>query len=310
VWSVNWSDVRERLDDKAPPSGVPLGGPAGDALRNLLAKVDRTHSDSWLRLYGGSSFDLLIYLLTGGREAAWEKFAQVTLLHLMHRDVRQGASPDVLDSRLRHPTLPSDWATENRNAQPAECIYRTLARDDLNALVCLPLVDAQAWKLESISATLRLMDDRAGELGTAWKPAWREFLRMSNVLQFTPGAIWITTLGLREGLYGGLLEEVVPTTHVAPSPINTLAAEILDPDARAIAIAAYEAGRAPEPGYEIADVAGEIVAMAELAWPAQRVCLMTMAQSEYAEAARAFGWTVFVGQVSWHVVAATLDKSL
>ena len=53
--------------------------------------------------------------------------------------------------------------------------------------VSLSLADLQAWKLGEIAATLRLMDDHAAQLGATWKGAWREFLRVGNVLQFAPG---------------------------------------------------------------------------------------------------------------------------
>jgi hypothetical protein len=69
---------------------------------------------------------------------------------------------------------------------------------------------------------------------------------------------------------------------------------VLEQDARALVIAVYEAGQAlPEPGYEIADATGEIVAFAELAWIGQTVCVMTAVQAECADAARHIGWTVF-----------------
>jgi hypothetical protein len=138
------------------------------------------------------------------------------------------------------------------------------------------------------------MDDRAAELGATWKGTWREFLRAGNILQFAPGAVWVTTLGLREGLYGGLLEEAVTPKRPLASVIDILLADVLDWDARALVFAVYEAGRAlPEPGYEIADAAGEIVAFAELAWIGPAVCVMTAAQAECSEAARQIGWTVF-----------------
>jgi DEAD/DEAH box helicase domain-containing protein len=160
--------------------------------------------------------------------------------------------------------------------------------------VSLPLADLQALKLAEISATLRLMDDRAAELGATWKGAWREFLRASNVLQFAPGAVWVTTLGLREGMYGGLLDEAVAPKRQAPSVIDILLADVLDQDARALVFAVYEGGRAlPEPGYEIVDAAGEIVAFAELAWIGQSLCVMTAVQAECSDAARQIGWTVF-----------------
>ncbi|HEY6344551.1 MAG TPA: hypothetical protein VIY49_23910 [Bryobacteraceae bacterium] len=99
-----------------------------------------------------------------------------------------------------------------------------------------------------------------------------------------------------EGIYGCLLE---PGAFEAAKPPNadleSLLANVLDADARNIATAADAAKAAmPQVGFEIADGRGEIVAAAELAWPDQRVCVLTKAQSEYADAARAAGWTVWL----------------
>jgi hypothetical protein len=106
--------------------------------------------------------------------------------------------------------------------------------------------------------------------------------------------VWVTTLGLREGIYGGLLDDAVAPKRKTPNVIDILLADVLDPDARALVIAAYEAGKAlPEAGYEIVDAAGEIVAFAELAWIGQMICVMTVAQAESADAARHIGWTAF-----------------
>ncbi len=114
-------------------------------------------------------------------------------------------------------------------------------------------------------------------------------------MQFAPGAVWVTSLCLTEGVYGGLLEPVVAAfLPAAASAIDVLTAQILDHGARLVAVATADAGRIlAEPGYEIADPAGEIIAEAELAWPAQTVCVMTAAQMEFADAARGLGWTVF-----------------
>ena len=293
VWALTWSDVYERLD-KPQPAVSPLGGAPGPTFAALLGQLDAENSAAWSRLYTGSSFDMLLYRLTAGRQAAWDRFAQAVLLHLLQAEMRQGAAPDDIRAALHEGTLADGWTAADAAAQHSGWLYRTMARRDLCAFVSLPLADLQAWKLAEISATLRLMDDRAAELGATWKGAWREFLRASNVLQFAPGAVWVTTLGLREGIYGGLLDDAVAPKRKTPSVIDILLADVLDQDARALVIAAYESGRAlPEPGYEIADAAGEIVAFAELAWIGQSLCVMTAAQAECADAARQIGWTVF-----------------
>lgn len=217
------------------------------------------------------------------------------LLHLLKADIRQCAAPDEIRSALHVATLAEGWTGADTAVQPPGWLYRTMARQDICAFIGLPLADLQAWKLEEIAATFRLMDDRAAAMGATWKGAWREFLRACNVFQFASGAVWVTTLGLREGIYGSLLDDAIAPKRKTPvSIIDILLADVLDQDARALVLAAYEGGSAlPKPGHEIADAAGEIVAYAELAWIDEAVCVMTAAQAEYGEAARQVGWTVF-----------------
>jgi DEAD/DEAH box helicase domain-containing protein len=139
------------------------------------------------------------------------------------------------------------------------------------------------------------MDDLAIGNTPAWKQAWREFLRLDNAIQFLPESAWMTSTGLAEGIYGSLLEHG-PTEPSRPSNavLELLLADVLDAAARQIVIAADAAGIAlPEAGFEITDGDGEIVAVAELAWPSAKACVLTESQDEYAQAALAAGWTVW-----------------
>jgi DEAD/DEAH box helicase domain-containing protein len=303
VWSLTWSDVHERLDKPQEPV-TPLGGPPGQMLATVLGQVDAPNAAAWVRMHGGSSFDLLLHMLGAGRQASWNRFAHATLLQTLQGDRRQGPPPDAIRSALQQPVLAEGWSASpavpvggGAAAQPAAWMYRLIDRREIIGIVGAAISDIQAWRLDGIDAVLRLMDDRAADLA-GWKPAWREFLRMTNILQFTAGAVWVTTLGLRDGIYGSLLEEAAPAAPpIAPSELEVLLADVVDEGARIIAIAVYEAGKLlPEPGYELMDGSGEIVGMAELAWVDARICVLTEAQDEFAEPARNGGWTVFTTQ--------------
>jgi DEAD/DEAH box helicase domain-containing protein len=140
------------------------------------------------------------------------------------------------------------------------------------------------------------MDDRSAGAGAEWKRSWREFLRLSNVLQHLPEVAWMTSTGLAEGIYGSLLEAGAPEkVRHGNAEIELLLADVLHKEARQIVLAADAASIVlPEPGFEIANSDGEIVAVAELAWPDQKVCVLTEEQKEYANAARITGWTVWM----------------
>jgi DEAD/DEAH box helicase domain-containing protein len=157
-----------------------------------------------------------------------------------------------------------------------------------------------AWRLEGFVSVLRLMDDKAGDMaGREWKSEWREFLRMGNVLQFVAGVSCVTSTGLREGLYGRLLD-IAPKTTVTPGKLESLLASIFDEAARQIAKQVFDGGFVmPEPGYELAGADGEIVGVAELAWVEQKLCVLSEQQAEYSEAAQALAWTIFKTDELW-----------
>jgi hypothetical protein len=52
---------------------------------------------------------MLLYRLTAGRQAAWDRFAQAVLLHLLQTEMRQGAAPDDIRSALQEGTLAEGW---------------------------------------------------------------------------------------------------------------------------------------------------------------------------------------------------------
>ena len=83
-------------------------------------------------------------------------------------------------------------------------------------------------------------------------------------------------------------EQVIVTPAIGE--LEALLNEVLDADSRLIAKQLNEIGFVlPIAGYEISDASGEIVAAAELAWPAVQVCVMTPVQASEIDACRKAG---------------------
>jgi DEAD/DEAH box helicase domain-containing protein len=290
VWSLTWADIYERLDKPQPPV-VPLCGPPGQVLAAVLAKLDPQNATTWLKQYSASSLDLLLHLMTGGRDKCWKAFAQVTMFNMIGAGAPQCAEPSSVRCALLSPQLSEDWTSSNGNGW----YCRTLAKGAMNAFASLSIAEIANANFESLNAAVRLMDDLAGTLQTAvWKDAWREFLRIGNILQFAPRAVCVTSLGLQDGLYGGLIDQPEPARERAASGLDVLLAELLDEGARQIARNVFESGRVlPEIGYEFLNAQLEIVGMAEMAWPKEKICVLSESQAEFAEAVAATGWTPF-----------------
>lgn len=279
VWSLTWSDVYERLG-KPPESQCNVFGTG--------------------RFGAASSFDLLISLVTTRRDKSMTVLARDIAMDGLVANRRDGDQPDDLARALssagsvRWPDA-AVAVGAGAAAQPAGWYCGVLNSSYIAGFVAVPQADVADKSFRGLSAWLRLMDDRAAGRDTEWKRAWREFLRLNNVIQFLPEAAWMTSMGLEEGLYGSLLEYgPVVANKPANAALELLLADVLDADARQIVIAADSAALVlPEVGFEITDGEGEIVAVGELAWPTQKVCVLSEAQDEYAHAARAAGWQVW-----------------
>jgi hypothetical protein len=150
--------------------------------------------------------------------------------------------------------------------------------------------------MEGLSATFRLFDEAAATDRVAWKRAWRAWLRLFNILQFAGATEFVATAGLREGLFGGLLEIETPSVARDQGP-GKLAALLADVDANLhpLVEAVAAAGRAlPAPGFELLGDDGAIAGTAELAWESVKVAVLMDYEVEYQSRFADQGWTVYL----------------
>jgi DEAD/DEAH box helicase domain-containing protein len=294
VWSLTWNDVQERLD-KPAEAIKPLTGAAAAALTAVLQKLEGENRWAWLRLYGGSSFDWFVHLLGAGRAANWDAFALASWMNLLSGGAQPCSDPEELTRRLLEAALSDNWSNA---AAGAGWQCRAIALDEVGAFV--------AAKGTELQVTVRLLDERASAL-PGWRAAWREYLRASNLLQFLPGAIWVTTQGLTEGSYGSLLDREAAQKR---DEVEDFLIDVMDEGARLLVGNLRKAGCAlPELGYELADSDGEIYGMAELAWPEERVLVVTEQQAEFRPPAEAVGWHVFDARCGFEEVLPALKKA-
>jgi DEAD/DEAH box helicase domain-containing protein len=280
TWCLTWGDVYERLDRPVEPQA------------DLLA--------AGKRLGTATSFDLLISLLTTRRENGMPTLARDIAMGALVANRRDGLQSHQLASTLSDAgslNWPAVGSTETAHgtAQPGEQYCGVLTSDYVAGFVAVPQEDVADKSFRRLQVWLRLRDECAATGGVEWRRAWRDFLRACNILQFLPEAAWMTSTGLEEGIYGSLLEfGAVEVSKPSNAAIELLLADMLDEDARKLVLAANAADVIlPETGFEITDEHGEIVAVAELAWPDQKVCVLTVGQHEYAGAARSVGWEVW-----------------
>ena len=266
VWSLTWDDVEEYLGSRQAPVFKAETLKPGLKYGKLLEALDAPNAAAWKSLTGLSSFGVLLLLLGEGRSLAWEVQAQAYAASLTNKDA---AAADTLR------------------------IAETQLHDDGSALLALEgTIESerlQARDFSGLRLKLEIADDFALRDAAAWKRAWREFLRLGNLLQFVEQFEFVTTSGLRDGKYEALLD--VEGVAASQDTQEHLDAGLFAPELHGFCKELVARDKAwPEAGFELTDADGEIVATAEAAWPEQKLALLRRDEEAGSEHFLSQGW--------------------
>lgn len=295
VWSLTWDDVetqfREQLDAMEPVSAT---HPA--KLDRALGVMDPASRMAWSKVYERSSFEWLVLRLDGGRTLNWERHARLWLAAMLDGPDCAEASLDVARTALLDAGNAA-WP-ESAGILAGSGWKRGIFRvgDPLFAAGLVRAEIEHLRRMEGLTATFRLFDEAAALDRAAWKREWRAWLRLFNILQFAGSVDFVASTGLREGLYGGLLEVETPHgAHVREAgELAALLADV-DPSLHPLVEAVATAGRAlPSPGFELLGNDGAIAGTAELAWEGQKIAVLMDYEAEYQGRFAQQGWTVYL----------------
>jgi DEAD/DEAH box helicase domain-containing protein len=278
VWSLTWVDVQEQFKNPVPQFGPALL-PPGVKFNAVLSNVDPGESGNWKRLSGLSSFGILTLLLGAGRRKCWPRYAQAYVVSLLEND------PDM-PSRLRFncQRLHSDGSLLLQVGGGIE----TTALQSRNF---------ESRNFDDLEVRLQLFDDFAHHAPSEWKQAWREFLRLGNLLQFLPRFEFVSSLGLSSELYGPIFES--PTEFQKGKVSDQLVSlmELVAHELRDLCVQVARQGKPlPQAGFELTGEAGEIIATAELAWPSCHIAVLLEHEADGMHVFETAGWRVFAGE--------------
>jgi len=303
VWSLTWEDVEDYFGARPAEFSGELFPPS-PRLPALLATVDSANGGRWRQLAGRSSFGLLLLLLGESRSWNWRTYAAAYLASLLE-NVRCGKGDafshrDILLKEEIHAEWPPPLDATALGSSPW-LVGRLERKTDAGvilarAFVAFEAASITARRMDRLVSCFRLEDTSAKDDPVVWKRTWREYLRLMNLLQFVDGVDFVSANGLREQAYGSLLDESVllGQTQSMPEQVGSLL-ELVDDAARPLLVIAVESGAPmPEPGFELATDEGEIVATAELAWPALRVAVLLERESAERQQFESCGWRVFL----------------
>jgi DEAD/DEAH box helicase domain-containing protein len=318
VWSVTHDDVKAALaGDTAMDLESPLtalnrhdGAKAGASLpraenqafaRNAVAQLL-----GWLACDAGAQSDPADPVVTQlQRNSAWATFLMVTAPGSAAFDAAK-AQLAVLSMQL------PEWMRE----VPTQHLPAS-SRDGAHPAVEFwwPLILGSGALMPGLTPGLLIMDDDNSVDDAVQHQRWRRWLALYNTLQTLPGFLMAT----RQGIAGGDCASLAPAVLSTPSGNAQGSAQgsahaAAWVDALDMAVDAVKDGLrmlakdhfdVPEVGYEHVDQRGQVVAEAELAWPAKKLVVVLEAQQEYDAVWAGAGWTSVPARSGWALAVQT-----
>lgn len=148
---------------------------------------------------------------------------------------------------------------------------------------------------------LCFLDDGKTALEDAgFERSWINYLRLFNIFQFLPGAVFVSRQGLNAYMYADMedlfSDEKTGTENVSAEVDDSKwdeCLELADPAARGVLNDLRSRGwPPPEVGFELS-IEGRTAAEAELAWPSDEIVYLLEDQLEHASVFESQGWRVY-----------------
>jgi len=289
VWSLTWKDVVSGKKSNVPHYQKWL--PRDRQMFNKVASA----IDGERQLPGAidqSPFDLLLRYLEKPDDATWE-------LHAM------GLAMEMISSTAE--TSEHDPRTWLRNHIPGGgghsfddgWLWRGIGMESdaapVRILCGVEKARANDRSPDAVRVVASIRDDGDARKHEDFATTWNGFLRLYDLMQFLPDAIFVSSTGIEGGAYEFMTTPVTPAetpTHVPPAESEWgEAMELVEATYRGLLERLQTIGMTPPiAGYELTDETGMVLAEAELAWPDLAIALLRDDQLDYGATFVAHGW--------------------
>ena len=301
VWNLTWKDVRAQVRSKADRIAdllQPADSPAGSQKFNqLLTRLELEACRDWT---SKDSFGLLSQYLHHASESTMRSFALA--LAVCHLDMAGSKDPQTRQNWMEEveEIAPYPVADEIKACMEQSVVGR-VESGPVRLFIQAERSALQKSDLQGIRIVCFLDDGESAQEEVHFERNWINTLRLFNIFQFLPKAVFVTNQGIRQGHYFELQDifssQAKREATAAESPEDEDPAwreayELADPAAQATLDSMREQGfSAPEVGYELI-VDNRVVGEAELAWPSKKIAYLADDQSNDASRFREQGWTV------------------
>ncbi|MDZ7697617.1 MAG: DUF1998 domain-containing protein [Deltaproteobacteria bacterium] len=307
VWSLSWQDVENRYRSQGQYFENfldPTGSPAVNKLDQFLAHYGAA---SLGRIHSKDSFEWLLRFLEHPSRKTWRACAFV--YGLMTVDANRFSTPESIDGwcdTVRQ-TLP-EGPFEVMHRPKAKSLFGLLERDHEATgplLKLFSMVDQSAVSnghMDQMHLACCIFNSEMNREDEAFESIWNGYLRLYNLYQFLPGALFAATEAFDRSIYETMArqsreglptaEQITPTEPDATAweEIYSLAMPALGNFLKRLA---KSGGSIPEVGFEMTDETGEVIAEVELGWPDVKVAIIAEWQKDFQATLEGLGWRVY-----------------
>jgi len=279
VWSITWDDLNNKTESLLYPQ-------QSEIFHQALAVHRLEHPEAFL---GKNSFQLLLLLLEEYNQDVWQKFSAALAMTFSQPRPMERKDSFSLQHFWHEYTLHEEYEGVGGNGAGAARV--------LHACDGVPVVEHIGFftmqgktkpENHDFFTYLLFHDQDVQSIADAErKNLWNGFLHLYNILQFLPNTKALSSRGIANGIYWGIMFSGFPVEQPA-SPELAEIMELTDHRYDVQLQSLQKTGKPlPEPFYELIGTRGECLAQAELAWAGQKAAIVSAADLPIWEAQ---GW--------------------
>lgn len=272
IWSLTWDDLEEKKD-------MLLYDAQRQSVYQALDTLGADRPDYFL---GKNSFELLLLLLENYSLTAWQQFAAAMAMMFTKPKALEKKDFSSLLHLWQSYDLQEEYEHINGSgAGSGEAVHTVGGIPVLSHIGFFPITSGSFPEFSKFYTYL-LFSDKESETVQfdERKRLWNGFLNIYNILQFLPNTKFLSTSGLKKGLYWGIAFE--DAGYVLPAEGDS--AELFDLtdhlyDAELTEL--IQAGKPlPEPFFELQGSKGECIAQAVMAWVEEKTAVVPSGEEQ------------------------------
>lgn len=293
TWSLSWKDIDQFEKASAYDADFNLLQLNIAQKENFIVFSKNLHTSMSIAPAEKSAMFWLLDYLKNPDSGSWMRNALARTMAIM--TIADKSDPDRINKIATVKSMvPEKMGAEIHEDTGTVALFNELGMLRLRHLVhSQRMLDNKTWP-DAVQSIL-LLDDTTAE-GKEFEGNWNEYLRLINLYQFLPWSAFLTKRDFDDGKFNDISFTTQSDSRSEKTNFShewdTAYAFITNNSVRVL-LDELRTSKCPAPivGFELADSANRICAMAELAWEGMKTVYLL--NDDYSEPFKANGWRVF-----------------